>query len=468
MISANIVALLYLISGIFFILALRGLSSPETSRTGNIFGMSGMTIAIITTLLSIGTLAELMSNISFILIPLLIGGVIGGLIAARIAMTAMPQLVAGFHSLVGLCAVLIAIAAYYDPQAFGIFENGKIKLASLIEMSIGSSIGAITFSGSCIAFLKLQGIMSGSPIVFRGQHLINLLIGIGIIIAVVLFAMDQSEKYFWIITLVSILIGFLIIIPIGGADMPVVVSMLNSYSGWAAAGIGFTLENTALIITGALVGSSGAILSYIMCKGMNRSLFNVILGGFGGDSVQTSAVQNKKPVKQAGADDAAFLMKNASSVIIVPGYGMAVAQAQHALREMCDKLKANGVDVKYAIHPVAGRMPGHMNVLLAEANVPYDEVFELENINNDFSNTDVSFVIGANDVTNPAAKTDPQSPIYGMPILDVEKSKSVLFVKRGMSAGYAGVDNELFFRDNTLMLFSDAKKMVEEISKALD
>ena len=468
MISANIVALLYLVSGIFFILALRGLSSPETSRTGNIFGMSGMTIAIITTLFSIGSLAELMSNISFILIPLLIGGVIGGLIAARIAMTAMPQLVAGFHSLVGLCAVLIAIAAYYDPQAFGIFEDGKIKLASLIEMSIGSSISAITFSGSCIAFLKLQGIMSGSPIVFRGQHLINLLIGIGIIIAIVLFAMDQSEKYFWIITLVSILIGFLIIIPIGGADMPVVVSMLNSYSGWAAAGIGFTLENTALIITGALVGSSGAILSYIMCKGMNRSLFNVILGGFGGDSVQTSAVQNKKPVKQAGADDAAFLMKNASSVIIVPGYGMAVAQAQHALREMSDKLKANGVDVKYAIHPVAGRMPGHMNVLLAEANVPYDEVFELENINNDFSNTDVSFVIGANDVTNPAAKTDPQSPIYGMPILDVEKSKSVLFVKRGMSAGYAGVDNELFFRDNTLMLFSDAKKMVEEISKALD
>ena len=468
MISANYVALLYLISGIFFILALRGLSSPETSRTGNLFGISGMTIAIITTLLSLNSFNELITNISYILVPLLIGGVIGGVIAARIAMTAMPQLVAGFHSLVGLCAVLIAVAAFYDPAAFGIYENGKIKLASLIEMSIGSSIGAITFSGSCIAFLKLQGIMSGSPIVFRGQHIINLLIGIGIIISVVLFAVDQSEKYFWIITLVSILIGFLIIIPIGGADMPVVVSMLNSYSGWAAAGIGFTLENTALIITGALVGSSGAILSYIMCKGMNRSFFNVILGGWGASEESSkSSSKEQKPVKSGNADDAAFLMKNASSVIIVPGYGMAVAQAQHALREMVDSLKKNGVKVSYAIHPVAGRMPGHMNVLLAEANVPYDEVFELEDINNDFANCDVAYVIGANDVTNPIAKTDPQSPIYGMPILDVEKSKSVLFVKRSLSPGYAGIDNDLFYRENTLMLFADAKKMTEDITKNL-
>jgi len=469
MLSVNIVASLYLISGIFFILSLRGLSSPETSRTGNIYGMTGMFIAIGSTLLGLQSFEVLLSNIEFIIIPLLLGALIGGFIAARIAMTAMPQLVAGFHSLVGLAAVLIAVAAFYNPSAFGIGEFNSIKTASLIEMSIGVSIGAITFTGSCIAFLKLQGLMTGSPITFKGQHFLNLLIGILIITSIVFLVKEQTTNYFWIVTALSLIIGFLIIIPIGGADMPVVVSMLNSYSGWAAAGIGFTLENTALIITGALVGSSGAILSYIMCKGMNRSFFNVILGGFGGEDVSTKNIQKtKKPVKQAGADDAAFLMKNASSVIIVPGYGMAVAQAQHALREMCDKLKEAGVKVSYAIHPVAGRMPGHMNVLLAEANVPYDEVFELENINNDFANTDVAFVIGANDVTNPAAKTDPQSPIYGMPILDVEKAKSVLFVKRGMAAGYAGVDNELFFKDNTLMLFSDAKKMVEEISKSLD
>jgi len=469
MLSINIIASLYLVSGIFFILSLRGLSSPETSRTGNIFGMTGMFIAIVSTLLGLESFELLLSNIEYILVPLLLGAVVGGFVAARIAMTAMPQLVAGFHSLVGLSAVLIAIAAFYNPSAFGIGQFGSIKIASLIEMSIGVSIGAITFTGSCIAFLKLQGLMSGAPITFKGQHLLNLIIGILIIISIIFLVNKQTVDYFWIVTVLSLLIGLLIIIPIGGADMPVVVSMLNSYSGWAAAGIGFTLENTALIITGALVGSSGAILSYIMCKGMNRSFFNVILGGFGGDdSSQQTQQKTAKPVKQAGADDAAFLMKNASSVIIVPGYGMAVAQAQHALREMCDKLKEAGVKVSYAIHPVAGRMPGHMNVLLAEANVPYDEVFELENINNDFSTTDVAFVIGANDVTNPAAKTDPQSPIYGMPILDVEKAKSVLFVKRGMAAGYAGVDNELFFKDNTLMLFSDAKKMVEEISKALD
>ena len=464
--SANLSAIFYLISGVLFILALRGLSSPETSRQGNFFGILGMIIAITVTFLSIG---DFSSGFIYVLIFLIIGGLIGVFIAYKIPMTAMPQLVAGFHSLVGLAAVFVAISAFLNPESFNLGFPGNIILGSLIEMSIGAVIGSITFSGSVIAFLKLQGIMSGTPITFKGQHFLNALILISIIILIYMLCFTQSSNLFWFLLAVSFLIGFLIIIPIGGADMPVVISMLNSYSGWAAAGIGFTLENTALIITGALVGSSGAILSYIMCKGMNRSFFNVILGGFGATD-QSSNSQNKeqKPVKNGNAEDAAFLMKNASSVIIVPGYGMAVAQAQHALREMVDTLKKNNIKVSYAIHPVAGRMPGHMNVLLAEANVPYDEVFELENINNDFSNTDVSFVIGANDVTNPAAKTDTASPIYGMPVLDVEKCKSVLFVKRSLSPGYAGVDNELFYRDNTLMLFSDAKKMVENITKALE
>ncbi len=463
MISPNLSAIFYLISGILFILALRGLSSPETSRQGNFFGILGMIIAITVTFLTVGSFS---TAFNFVLLFLVIGGAIGAFIAFKIPMTAMPELVAGFHSLVGLAAVFVAISAFLDPQAFNLGSQGNIKLASLIEMSIGAAVGAITFSGSIIAFLKLRGIMSGSPIVFIGQHLINLTLGIFIILLIYFLCKTQSANYFWGMIAISFLIGVLLIIPIGGADMPVVISMLNSYSGWAAAGIGFTLENTALIITGALVGSSGAILSYIMCKGMNRSFFSVILGGFGGDA--SSAKEKKKdqkPVKSGNAEDAAFLLKNASSVIIVPGYGMAVAQAQHALREMVDSLKKNDIKVSYAVHPVAGRMPGHMNVLLAEANVPYDEVFELEDINNDFANTDVAFVIGANDVTNPVAKTDPQSPIYGMPVLDVEKCKSVLFVKRSLSPGYAGVDNELFYRENTMMLFADAKKMTEDIVK---
>ena len=463
--SLNLAATLYLISGVLFILALRGLSSPETSRQGNLFGILGMVLAIVVTFLSVDIL---FSGFAFIISALAIGGFIGAIIAYRISMTAMPQLVAGFHSLVGLAAVLVALSAFYNPESFGLGTFNDIKTASLVEMSIGTSIGAITFTGSVIAFLKLQGIMSGSPIIFKGQHFINLLIGISIGFLVFYITINQNNHIFWTLIFISFLFGVLLIIPIGGADMPVVISMLNSYSGWAAAGIGFTLENTALIITGALVGSSGAILSYIMCKGMNRSFFSVILGGFGAINLTTKKNKDRKPVKSGNAEDAAFLMKNASSVIIVPGYGMAVAQAQHALREMADSLKKNGVKISYAVHPVAGRMPGHMNVLLAEANVPYDEVFEQENINNDFASTDVAFVIGANDVTNPAAKTDPQSPIYGMPILDVEKSKSVLFVKRSLSPGYAGIDNELFYRDNTLMLFADAKKMTEEIVKNLN
>ena len=463
--SANLSAIFYLISGVLFILALRGLSSPGTSRRGNLFGILGMMIAITVTFLSIGNFS---TGFTYVLIFLLAGGSAGALIAYKIPMTAMPELVAGFHSLVGLAAVFVAISAFLNPQAFNLGFPGDIKISSLIEMSIGAAVGAITFSGSIIAFLKLRGIMSGSPITFKGQHYINLLLGLSIIVLVFYLCKTQSDSIFWRMIIISFLLGILLIIPIGGADMPVVISMLNSYSGWAAAGIGFTLENSALIITGALVGSSGAILSYIMCKGMNRSFFSVILGGFGGVNSVVEKNKDKKPVKSGNAEDAAFLMKNASSVIIVPGYGMAVAQAQHAVREMADILKENGVKVLYAVHPVAGRMPGHMNVLLAEANVPYDEVFEQENINNDFASTDVAFVIGANDVTNPVAKTDPQSPIYGMPILDVEKSKSVLFVKRSLSPGYAGIDNELFYKDNTLMLFSDAKKMTEEIVKYLN
>ena len=463
--SANLSAIFYLFSGVLFILALRGLSSPETSRQGNLFGIMGMIIAITVTFLSVGNFSN---GFIFVIILMVIGGSIGAFIAYKIPMTAMPELVAGFHSLVGLAAVFVAISAFINPSAFNLGSPGNIKLGSLIEMAIGAAVGAITFSGSVIAFLKLQGIMSGAPITFKGQHFLNAFILMLIVILTYFLCSTQSSNFFWILITISFLIGFLLIIPIGGADMPVVISMLNSYSGWAAAGIGFTLENTALIITGALVGSSGAILSYIMCKGMNRSFFNVILGGFGAtEQANKGDIKEQRPVKSGNADDAAFLMKNASSVIIVPGYGMAVAQAQHALREMVDTLKKNDIKVSYAIHPVAGRMPGHMNVLLAEANVPYDEVFELEEINNDFANADVAFVIGANDVTNPVAKTDPQSPIYGMPVLDVEKCKSVLFVKRSLSPGYAGIDNDLFYKENTLMLFADAKKMTEDITKNL-
>ena len=464
--TASFAALAYLVSGILFILTLRGLSSPATSRRGNVLGMAGMAIAVVTTL-SITGLADT-ATLALIVLGIGVGGAIGAIAARRIAMTAMPQLVAAFHSLVGLAAVLVAAAALHAPQAFGLGEPGRIGTASLIEMSIGVAIGAITFTGSIVAFTKLQGLVSGAPTVFPLQHPLNALLGLMLVILAVWFCRTEAYEAFWLVTALAFVIGVLIIIPIGGADMPVVVSMLNSYSGWAAAGIGFTLENTALIITGALVGASGAILSYIMCRGMNRSFVSVILGGFGTESEGTAGVSARetRPVKQGSAEDAAFILKNADSLVVVPGYGMAVAQAQHALRELADRLKAHGARVRYAIHPVAGRMPGHMNVLLAEANVPYGEVFELEDINNDFPGTDVTLVIGANDVTNPAAKTDPQSPIYGMPILDVERSRTVLFVKRGMGAGYAGVENELFFRDNTMMLFGDAKKMVEDVLKA--
>ena len=466
MITQEIAAYGYLISAICFIMALRGLSSPVTSRQGNLFGIVGMVVAIGVTVATPGVVSPWL-----IVGGLVVGGAVGAVVAWRIQMTALPQLVAAFHSLVGLAAVFVAAAAFVSPDAFGIGSPGKIKVHSLIEMGLGTVIGAITFTGSIVAFAKLQGLVSGAPLMFRGQHLLNALLGIALVVLLVWFAWKGGHPMVFILLIVlSLALGFLLILPIGGADMPVVVSMLNSYSGWAAAGIGFTLGNTALIVTGALVGSSGAILSYIMCKGMNRSIFNVILGGFGTDSSAAGAAhaKNDKPVKAGSAEDAAFLMKNAGSVIIVPGYGMAVAQAQHALREMADILKKNGVTVKYAIHPVAGRMPGHMNVLLAEANVPYDEVFELEDINGEFPQADVAFVIGANDVTNPAAKTDPTSAIYGMPILDVEKAQTVLFVKRGMASGYAGVDNELFFRDNTMMLFADAKVMCENIVKALE
>lgn len=467
--SADIAALLYLVSGILFIMALRGLSSPETSRQGNYLGMAGMAIAVGTTLM----LAQL-DGIGWllILVAVAIGGGGGALIARRIPMTDMPQLVAAFHSLVGLCAVLVAAAALYEPEAFGIANPaGGLKMLSLVELALGVAIGAITFSGSVIAFMKLQGLMSGAPIVFKGQHWLNLALGIVTVVFIVFLAASggEAKTAFWVITIIALILGVLLIIPIGGADMPVVVSMLNSYSGWAAAALGFTLENNALLITGALVGSSGAILSYIMCKGMNRSFISVILGGFGADGDAAGAAADyDRSVKQGSADDAAFIMKNAGKVIIVPGYGMAVAQAQHALKEMGDMLKEEGVDVSYAIHPVAGRMPGHMNVLLAEAQVPYDEVFELEDINSEFAAADVAFVIGANDVTNPAAEDDPSSPIYGMPVLQVWKAKTVFFIKRSLGSGYAGIENPLFFRDNTMMLLGDAKKMTESIVKSLD
>ncbi len=463
------VALAYLVAGVCFILALRGLSSPSTSQRGNRFGMVGMLIAVVTTLVThdIASLPEIAAAV-------VIGGGIGFVIARRIAMTAMPQLVAAFHSLVGLAAVLVAAAAFFNPDAFGILGlDGNILAVSRVEMALGAAIGAITFSGSVIAFAKLNGNMSGAPILLPARHVINLGTLAAIIILTAFYALSGNAgpgegMTFWIIVALAFAIGFLLIIPIGGADMPVVVSMLNSYSGWAAAAMGFTLHNTAMIITGALVGSSGAILSYIMCRAMNRSFISVIAGGFGAEASAGDAAKVDRPWKRGSAEDAAFMLKQAENVIIIPGYGMAVAQAQHALREMADLLKEEGVNVKYAIHPVAGRMPGHMNVLLAEAQVPYDEVFELEDINSEFAQADVAFIIGANDVVNPAAKTDKSSPIYGMPVFDVDKAKTVMFIKRSMGGvGYAGVDNDVFYMDQTMMLLADAKKMVEEINKSL-
>ena len=463
--SPNLVALLYLVAGVLFILALRGLSSPDTSRRGNMFGMIGMAIAVATTLGSHPP-ADAVSW-GLVVGGIAIGGGIGAVIARRVPMTSMPELVAAFHSLVGMAAVLVAAGAFYAPDAFGIGTEGHIHGQSLIEMSLGVAIGAITFTGSVIAFLKLSGRMSGKPIILPARHVVNIVLALALVYFVYSFFVWQAAFDFWAIVVIALVLGVLIIVPIGGADMPVVISMLNSYSGWAAAGIGFTLGNSALIITGALVGSSGAILSYIMCKGMNRSFISVILGGFGGETAGPGGAQEQRPVKLGSAEDAAYIMKNASKVIIVPGYGMAVAQAQHALREMADHLKKEGVEVKYAIHPVAGRMPGHMNVLLAEANVPYDEVFELEDINSEFAQADVAFVIGANDVTNPAAEEDPSSPIYGMPVLQVWKAGTVMFIKRSLASGYAGIDNPLFYRDNTMMLLGDAKKMTEQIVKAM-
>ena len=460
---ADVTGIAYLIAAICFIMALRGLSSPETARRGNAIGIAGMVIAVVTTLADPGVV-----SFGLIAAGVVIGGAIGTLIALRIQMTALPQLVAAFHSLVGLAAVAVATAAFYAPEAYGIGTVGDIKTASLIEMAIGTAVGAVTFTGSVVAFAKLQGLVSGAPLVFKGQHPLNAGLGAVLVLLVVWLCLAEAPVVYWLIVVLALALGFLIIVPIGGADMPVVISMLNSYSGWAACGIGFTLSNTLLIITGALVGSSGAILSYIMCRGMNRSFFSVILGGFGVEGgTAAGADDGDRHVKAGSAEDAAFVLKNASKVIVVPGYGMAVAQAQHALREMCDTLKGQGIDIAYAIHPVAGRMPGHMNVLLAEASVPYDEVFELEDINNEFAAADVAYVIGANDVTNPAAKTDTESPIFGMPILEVERASTVLFVKRSLASGYAGVDNELFYRDNTMMLFDDAKKMTEEIVQAL-
>lgn len=465
--NANLSALLYLIAGSLFILSLRGLSSPASSRQGNFLGMAGMAIAVATTLAAHPPTDVL--GWALVVGGIVIGGGIGAVIARQVPMTSMPELVAAFHSLVGLAAVLVAAAAFYAPEAFDIGTRGNIHKSSLVEMSLGVAIGALTFTGSVIAFLKLSGRMSGAPIILPARHIINIVLGLALVFFIYGLVVSQSPIDFWIITVLALLLGALLIIPIGGADMPVVISMLNSYSGWAAAGIGFTLGNSALIITGALVGSSGAILSYIMCHAMNRSFISVILGGFGGETAAAGggAGGEAKPVKLGSADDAAFIMKNAQKVIIVPGYGMAVAQAQHALREMADNLKKEGVEVKYAIHPVAGRMPGHMNVLLAEANVPYDEVFELEDINSEFAQADIAFVIGANDVTNPAAEEDKTSPIYGMPVLQVWKAGTVMFIKRSLASGYAGIDNPLFYRDNTMMLLGDAKKVTESIVKSM-